>query len=305
MQDSLLWKSKERNMPFKEPAEKTPSPSQKLTTTTKLLQQPAVITGCSKLDFLLYFSSFSVSASLPQMPHGVRINSGLSLACFWALPLHHHFNSIYGDGGTLGSPIISPALIILINISFLQLFLSVFCSSSCSDLCQTLLLHELALQIWKWEVWWSFWAAHLCLFSSQLECLNHMNRLMLHGCLEDSGRGCESTMDRKSETILREGLAVFLLQIWGKTVVWRKKPPGLVGLGAWQWMRHRHTTNPFFTFLKHVTHYNIGLNCHDETTSHDGRASWPPPVYATANCALLFKSIQFHLYRTFYNQNCL
>lgn len=71
-------------MPFKEPAEKTPSQSHhsSSTTTTKLLQQPAVIAGCSELDFLPYFSSFTVSVSLPQMPPGVRINSALSLACF-------------------------------------------------------------------------------------------------------------------------------------------------------------------------------------------------------------------------------
>lgn len=37
-------------------------------------------------------------------------------------------------------------------------------------------------------------------------------------------------LDRKSETILKDGLAVFLLQIWGKTVVWRKKPPSAVTL---------------------------------------------------------------------------
>lgn len=73
-------------MPFKEPAEKTPSPSQHLTTTTKLLQQPAVITGCSKLDFLPYFSSFSVSVC-----HRCLMGSGSTAICPWLVFERCHF----------------------------------------------------------------------------------------------------------------------------------------------------------------------------------------------------------------------
>lgn len=34
--------------------------------------------------------------------------------------------------------------------------------------------------------------AHLCLFSSQLESLNHVDRLVLRGCLQGSGRDAKA-----------------------------------------------------------------------------------------------------------------
>ena len=250
-------REKERICPLKKQRKRhLPRPS---TTSTKLLQQPAVITGCSQLDFLPVFQPiqcfcvFATDAS--GGPDGVRMNSGLSLARFWAPSRRRHFNSVYGDGATLGSLIMSPALTTLISISFSATFpLRLSQLVLVLSLCQTPLLHELALQRWKWEVWWSLWAVHLCLFSS-----------LLHGS------------SRKSATVSLEGFSVLLLQIWGKTVVWRKKPQSPVTLGkatrkhrwmkwdkAWKaetcreqpgvtckvWMLDskwdRHTTNSFF-----------------------------------------------------------